>query len=75
MNSGGSAFRVVDFDSCIGDFNVIFSDGYSGITYNWQNYFNIGAWRIYVRGANDAGVGGLNYPVVYLGHICSMSMI
>lgn len=44
-------------------------------SYNYQANFNIGFWRIDVRGAPDAGVGGLNVPSVTIGQICSMNML
>lgn len=74
-STAGSAFRSINMGTCGGNLNTTFTDSSSGQTYNYRAWYNYGAWRIVVRGAPDAGVGGNNTPTVALGHICSMSML
>lgn len=73
-SNNGIGSKTIDLGICSGDRQAYFTDSSSGQPYNWEAYFNLGAWNITIDGT-DSGVGGLNVPTVALGHICSMRII
>lgn len=72
-NASGIASAVAVLPDCNGDYTVV-HPGFGSTT--WRTEFDFGSWNIKVPGANDneVGVGGPNYPAVYLGHICRQTL-
>ena len=70
--ASGIASGTVALPDCSGNNSVIHTSG--GNT--WRTTFDEGRWDIKVDYADPAevGVGGENYPVVVLGHICKQTL-
>jgi hypothetical protein len=71
-NSAGVAGNSVSLPNCTGDITVRHTTG--GNT--WVTTFDVGFWDIKVDDTDpeEVGVGGENYPSVYLGHICNQTL-